>query len=65
MRISINISGICILLSLILWALKLFGVIEISTLMILMPIIIIFGVGIAGLLVLGLIAFIFFFTALK
>ena len=65
MRISINISGICILLSLILWTLKLFGVIEISTLMILMPIIIIFGVGIAGLLVLGLIAFIFFFTALR
>ena len=65
MKITINISSLCIVLSLILWVLKLCGVIEISTLMILMPIIILFGVGIAGLLVLGLILLVFFLLTLR
>lgn len=65
MKITINVSSLCIALSLILWVLKLCGVIEISTLMILMPIIIMFGVGIAGLIILGLILLVFFLLTLR
>lgn len=65
MKITINVSSLCIVLSLILWVLKLCGVIEISTLMVLMPIIIMFGVGIAGLIILGLILLVFFLMALR
>ena len=65
MKITINVSSLCIALSLILWVLKVTGVIEISTLMVLMPVIILFGVGIAGLLIMGLVFLMFFVIALR